>query len=53
MKSLSMRLYHLGFDASVVGDMNCPPIGPGDVLLLSAGPGYFSTVSALAEIAKK
>lgn len=53
MKSLAMRLYHLGFNASVVGDMNCPPVGLDDVLLLSAGPGYFSTVSAIAEISKK
>ncbi|CAI7754832.1 unnamed protein product [Closterium sp. NIES-53] len=47
MRALAMRLYHLGLQASVVGDISCPPIGPGDLLLVSAGPGRFSTVEAL------
>jgi 6-phospho-3-hexuloisomerase len=33
--------------------MTCPPVGLGDLLLISAGPGYFSTVVALAGEAKK
>lgn len=48
MRSFAMRLYHLGKEVSVVGDMNCPPAAAGDLLILSAGPGYFSTVAALA-----
>ena len=36
MRALAMRLYHLGLDAHVVGDMSCPPVGPGDLLLVSA-----------------
>jgi len=52
MKALCMRLYHLGLDAHVVGDMTTPPLGPGDLLLVSAGPGRFSTVEALIETAK-
>lgn len=52
MKALAMRLYHLGLDAHVVGDMTAPPVGPGDVLFVSAGPGHFGTVAALADIAK-
>ncbi|GJP35761.1 hypothetical protein CLOM_g20288, partial [Closterium sp. NIES-68] len=47
MRALAMRLYHLGLHASVVGDMSCPPIGRGDLLIVSAGPGRFSTVDAL------
>ena len=31
LKGLAMRLYHLGLEVSVVGDMNTPPLGPGDV----------------------
>jgi 6-phospho-3-hexuloisomerase len=27
MRALAMRLYHLGLDAHVVGDMSCPPVG--------------------------
>jgi len=52
MKALAMRLYHLGLDAHVVGDMGAPPVGPGDLLLVSAGPGAFSTVISLIGVAK-
>ena len=52
MKALAMRLFHLGLDAHVVGDMTTPPVGRDDVLLVSAGPGYFSTVAALMGVAR-
>lgn len=52
MKGLAMRLFHLGFDAHVVGEMTTPPIGRGDLLIVSAGPGYFTTVDALMKIAR-
>ena len=51
MKALAMRLFHLGLDAHVVGDMTTPPVGKDDVLMVSAGPGYFSTVAALMGVA--
>lgn len=53
MRALCMRLMHLGLDAYVVGDMTTPPIGEGDLLLVSAGPGAFSTVLALMGVAKE
>lgn len=53
MKALCMRLMHLGLDAHVVGDMTTPPIGEGDLLVVSAGPGAFSTVLALLDVAKE
>ena len=52
MKSLAMRLFHLGLDAHVIGDMTMPPLGPRDLLIVSAGPGDFSTVSGLVGVAK-
>ena len=52
MKALAMRLFHMGLDANVVGDMTTPPVGPGDLLIVSAGPGHFGTVAALVEVAK-
>jgi 6-phospho-3-hexuloisomerase len=52
MKALAMRLFHMGLDAHVVGDMTTPPLGPGDLLLVSAGPGDFSTVRGLVGVAK-
>jgi 6-phospho-3-hexuloisomerase len=53
MKALCMRLMHLGLDAHVVGDMTTTPVGAGDLLLVSAGPGAFSTVLALMGVAQK
>jgi 6-phospho-3-hexuloisomerase len=52
MRALAMRLYHLGLDAHVAGDMSAPPVGPGDLLLVSAGPGGFSTVDGLIGVAR-
>lgn len=53
MKALCMRLMHLGLDAHVVGDMTTPPVGKGDLLIASAGPGSFSTVMALLGVARE
>jgi 6-phospho-3-hexuloisomerase len=52
MRALCMRLMHLGLDAHVIGDMTAPALGAGDLLLVSAGPGYFSTVMALVMVAR-
>lgn len=52
IKGFAMRLFHLGLDAAVVGDMTTPPLGPGDLLVVSAGPGHFSTVEALMGVAR-
>jgi 6-phospho-3-hexuloisomerase len=48
-----MRLFHLGLDVHVAGDMTTPPVGKGDLLIVSSGPGKLSTVAALLEVAKK
>ena len=52
MRALAMRLYHAGLDAHVVGDMSCPPVGLGDLLIVSAGPGDFATVMGLVQVAQ-
>jgi 6-phospho-3-hexuloisomerase len=52
MRGLAMRLFHLGLDAHVVGEMTLPPVGAGDLLMVSAGPGDFATMAALAKIAR-
>lgn len=52
MRAFCMRLMHLGFDAHVVGDMTTPPVGSGDLLMVSAGPGAFSTVLGLMGVAR-
>src|SRR5688572_32269619 len=53
MRALCMRLMHLGLDAHVVGDMTTPPIATGDLLMVSAGPGAFSTVLGLMGVARE
>jgi 6-phospho-3-hexuloisomerase len=52
IKGLAMRLFHLGLKSAVVGDMTTPPVEQDDLLIVSAGPGDFSTVSALIGVAK-
>ncbi|MCU1634820.1 MAG: putative 6-phospho-3-hexuloisomerase [Cryobacterium sp.] len=52
IRGLIMRLFHAGTDAHYAGEMTCPAVGPGDLLILSCGPGNISTVEALAGVAK-
>ena len=52
MKAFAMRLMHLGVPVAVVGDMTAPPVGRGDLFLVSCGPGYLSTVGALMGVAQ-
>ncbi|MFL5259848.1 MAG: SIS domain-containing protein [Hyphomicrobiales bacterium] len=52
MRGLAMRLFHMGLDVHVWGDMTMPPLSGGDLLVVSAGPGHLVTVEALMEVAK-
>jgi len=52
IKGLAMRLFHLGLRVAMVGDMTTPHLGTGDLLIVSAGPGGFSTVDALLGVAR-
>jgi 6-phospho-3-hexuloisomerase len=53
MRGLVMRLFHAGLDVHYVGEMTCPAVGPGDLLVLSCGPGRISMVEALAGVAMR
>jgi 6-phospho-3-hexuloisomerase len=53
MRGLVMRLFHAGLDVHYVGEMTCPALGPGDLLVLSCGPGQISMVAALAGVAHR
>lgn len=53
IKGFAMRLFHLGLKVAMVGDMTTPPLGKGDLLIVSAGPGHFSTVEALIGVARR
>ena len=53
MRGFAMRLFHMGRDVSVWGDMTTPAVGAGDLLIVSAGPGALATARTLVEIARK
>ncbi|MGL4490949.1 MAG: SIS domain-containing protein [Rhizobiaceae bacterium] len=53
IRGFAMRLYHLGVNVSVVGEMNCPPVEKGDLLVATSGPGELATVLALMKQASK
>lgn len=53
LKAFAMRLFHLGFNVHVVGDVTIPSIRKGDLMIIVCGPGYVSTDIAMADIAKK
>ncbi len=48
----AMRLYHMGVPVAVEGDMTAPPVGAGDLFLVTVGPGEISTALALIGVAK-
>ena len=52
LRGFAMRLHHLGLSVAMQGDMAAPPVGEGDLLLVSAGPGELATVTALMRVAR-
>lgn len=48
----AMRMFHMGMNAAVEGDMTTPAVEQGDVLLVTCGPGYISTAKALMTVAR-
>jgi len=49
----AMRLYHMGLNVAVEGDMTTPPVGKGDLFIVTCGPGEISTALALMGVAKE
>jgi 6-phospho-3-hexuloisomerase len=49
MRGFAMRLFHMGRDVAVWGDMTTPALGPGDLFIASAGPGDLPTARTLVE----
>lgn len=49
----AMRLYHMGLKVAVEGDMTTPPVGTGDLFIVTVGPGEISTALALLDVAKR
>jgi 6-phospho-3-hexuloisomerase len=53
MRGFAMRLFHMGRDVAVWGDMTAPAVGPADLFIASAGPGDLATARTLIDIARK
>jgi len=53
MRGFAMRLFHMGRNVAVWGDMTTPEVGPGDLFFVSAGPGDLATARTLATIARQ
>ena len=52
MRGFAMRLFHMGRNVAVWGDMTAPEVSKGDLLIVSAGPGDLATARALVGIAR-
>jgi 6-phospho-3-hexuloisomerase len=52
-RGFCMRLFHMGLNVAMVGDMTTFAVGSGDLLVCTVGPGYVSTASALVSVAKE
>ena len=53
MRGFAMRLFHMGRDVAVWGDMTTPALGLGDLFIASAGPGDLPTAHTLVDIARE
>ena len=52
IKGFCMRLFHLGLQVAMVGDMTTFAVGPGDLFIASAGPGALPTAETLMKGAR-
>jgi 6-phospho-3-hexuloisomerase len=52
MRAFTMRLFHMGLDAHPVADITTPPVGKGDLLIASDGPGHLATVRAYIDVGR-
>ena len=52
VRALCMRLMHLGLRAFMVGDITTPPVGAGDLVLVSAGPGTLRTAETIVDLGR-
>lgn len=53
LKTLCMRLNHLGLNAFYIGEIPCPPAHSGDLFICISGSGETETVISLANEAKR
>jgi 6-phospho-3-hexuloisomerase len=52
LRAFCMRLMHLGLDAHVVGDVTAQPVGKGDLVIVSAGPGKLAMAETIVDLSR-
>ncbi|MDR2079697.1 MAG: SIS domain-containing protein [Treponema sp.] len=52
IRAFGERLMHLGFEFHAIGEISCPPLGRGDLLLVCTGSGTTKPVVAAAKAAR-
>jgi 6-phospho-3-hexuloisomerase len=52
IKGFAMRLFHLGLDVHVLGDMTVPHFGKGDLLIVTSGTGHLNSGEAFINVAR-
>ncbi|MCX7731051.1 MAG: SIS domain-containing protein [Candidatus Caldatribacterium sp.] len=52
LKAFAMRLMHLGYTVHIVGEVTCPAIREGDILIVASGSGRTSSVLLFTEKAR-
>ena len=53
LRALCMRLMHLGLDAHVVGDVTAAPAAPGDLMIVTCGPGELTLTRAMIDLGRR
>ena len=53
LRGFCMRLAHMGFDAHVAGDATAMPVGPGDIVVVTSGPGNLTMTRSMIELAHR
>jgi 6-phospho-3-hexuloisomerase len=53
LRAFCMRLMHLGLDAHIAGDVTAQPVGKGDLVIVSAGPGALAMAETIVDLARK
>jgi len=53
LRGFCMRLAHMGFDAHMAGDVTAMPVGTGDIVLISSGPGNLTMTRSMIELARR
>ena len=50
LRGFCMRLAHLGLEAHMAGDVTALPVRPGDLLIVTSGPGNLTLTAAMIDL---